>query len=184
MEEPANSSGKKILTQTRCNLLSGCQHLECSELPSPRILEVTLICNLFLQLSPEFRFWLPGGWSSGYDSGTSGSGYFRVQIESSGDPRESVQVQPHRPHLHIPSALALGNRHGLRMASKVQGWEMWGWGELKGDVRVFLVLRPHIVCHTHTRTHTFTCRHTHLLPLLLSCSANGESLLGQVSHHS
>lgn len=55
MEEPAQSSGKKkkVLTQTRCNLLSACQHLECwqglctwarIELPSLRISEVALMC--------------------------------------------------------------------------------------------------------------------------------------------
>lgn len=53
MEEPANSSEKKVLTQTRCNLLSACQHLECwqglctwacMERPSLSISEVALMC--------------------------------------------------------------------------------------------------------------------------------------------
>lgn len=54
MEEPANSSGKKkVLRQTRCNLLSACQHLECwqelcswacIELPSLSLSEVALMC--------------------------------------------------------------------------------------------------------------------------------------------
>lgn len=122
---------KKILTQTRCNLLSGCQHLECwqglctqagSELPSLSISEVALIaersCNLFLQLSLVFRFWLPGGRSSSYSSGTSGLGCFLSSDRVFR--RSGWGVGPASPpYLQIPSALALGNRHGLSMGSDV-----------------------------------------------------------------